>query len=270
VYRKKERGIMMYYNNFVTVIKSRGKVLREDSKGVVRIPFGSEYTILLKNKDSRKAVVNVEIDDESVAGGVIVPANKTVELKGSLNELKVRNRFKFIQKTKEIQDYRGDRLGDGLVRIEYKFEKKVEEPVWYYTPPVTVWPDNGYPKINPVRYGGGTGVNNSDCVYTCSNGVGLPLGASLTSDSVQCSSLPKSDEGITVKGSKTKQDFVYGHTNELESQSSIIILHLRGLTKQRTKVKKAITVKTKLRCPTCGRRSKSSMQFCGNCGTCLN
>ena len=256
---------MMYYNNFVSVIKCRGKVLREDSKGVVRIPFGSEYTILLKNKDSRKGVVNVEIDDESVAAGIIVDGNKTVELKGSLDKLWVRNKFKFIQKTKEIQDYRGDRLGDGLVRVEYRFEKKVEEPVWYYTPPVVIWPDNGYPKINPVRYDGGTGVNTSDCVYTCSNSTMVG-----TSAPTKCSTLPKSDEGITVKGSKTRQDFVYGYTNELESQSSVIILHLRGLNKKYKKVKKAVTVKTKLRCPTCGRRSKSSMQYCGGCGTFLD
>ena len=257
---------MMYHNNFVSVIKSRGKVLREDSKGVVRIPFGSEYTVLLKNKDSRKAVVNVEIDDESVACNIIVPANKTVELKGSLNGLKVRNKFKFIQKTKEIQDYRGDRLGDGLVRVEYKFEKKVEEPIWYSTPPV-VWPETKRSdSVCPHIYGS---PNTNDCVYTCNNGLNS---ATLTSDTPvvsACSTLPKSDEGITVKGSKTRQDFTYGWTNELESQSSIIILHLMGLTKKRTKVKKAITVKTKLRCPTCGKRSKSSMQYCGNCGTFL-
>ena len=255
---------MMYYNNFVSVIKCRGKILREDSKGVVRIPFGSEYTILLKNKDSRKAVVDVEIDDSSVANGVIVPANRTVELKGSLNDLKVRNKFKFIQKTKEIQDYRGDRLGDGLVRIEYTFEKKVEEPVWYFIPTV-IWPDE--PKGG--TYSLPTHIydvpNTGDCIYTCSNSVAEGAVVSACSPS----SVPKSDEGITVKGSKTKQDFVYGYTRELESQSSVIILHLRGLTKRRSKVRKAITVKTKLRCPTCGRRSKSSMQFCGNCGTCL-
>jgi hypothetical protein len=256
----------MYSNHFVTVIKSRGKVLREDSNGIVRLPFGSEYTILLKNKDSRKAVVNVEIDDESVAGAIIVPANKTVELKGSLNDLKVRNKFKFIQKTKEIQDYRGDRLGDGLVRVEYRFEKKVEEPVWYYTPPVTIWPDPCDCKRHMTPTYDDVIGTVADCIYTCSNSTSL-VGNSLTTNN--CSSLPKSDEGITVKGSKTKQDFVYGYTEELESQSFVIVLHLRGLTKQRTKVKRAITVKTKLRCPTCGRRSKSSMQYCGNCGTYL-
>lgn len=264
---------MMYSNNFVAVIKSRGKVLREDSNGIVRLPFGSEYTVLLKNKDSRKAVVNVEIDDESVAGGIIVSANKTVELKGSLNGLKVRNRFKFIQKTKEIQDYRGDRLGDGLVRVEYTFEKKVEEPVWYYTPPTTIWPKwSDDDDLSPRKCGSGTSPiysapNTSDCVYACSN---VPVdNATLVGSSLTCSSLPKSDEGITVKGSKTRQDFVYGCTNELESQSSVIILHLRGLTKKRTKVKKAITVKTKLKCPTCGRISKSSAQFCFGCATYL-
>jgi hypothetical protein len=270
VCRKKERGKMMYHNNFVSVIKSKGKVLREDGNGIVRLPFGSEYTILLKNKDSRKAVVNVEIDDESVAGAIIVPANKTVELKGSLNDLKVRNKFKFIQKTKEIQDYRGDRLGDGLVRVEYKFEKKVAEPVRCYTPPVTIWPNRCKTKrsdsVWPHTY---DSPSTGDCTYTYSNSAGIPRGTLTMSNSVECSALPKSDEGITVKGSKTRQDFVYGYTNELESQSSVIILHLRGLTKQRTKVKRAITVKTKLRCPTCGRRSKSSMQYCGNCGTYL-
>lgn len=264
---------MMYQNNFVSVIKCKGKVLREDNKGIVRLPFGSEYTILLKNKDSRKAVVNVEIDDESVADGIIVGSNKTVELKGSLNGLKVRNRFKFIQKTKEIQDYRGDRLGDGLVRIEYTFEKKVEEPVWYYTPPVITWPewpDND--KWRPRKCSTSAPHTTydapitGDCVYTCSNNPSGLVGTSIVSE---CSALPKSDEGITVKGSKTKQDFVYGYTNVLESQSSVIILHLRGLTKKCFEVKKAITVKTKLKCPTCGRKSKSSMQYCGGCGTYL-
>jgi len=33
------------------------------------------------------------------------------------------------------------------------------------------------------------------------------------------------------------------------------------------KIEKAITVRTRFRCPTCGRRSKSSAKWCSNCGT---
>ncbi len=255
---------MMYKSNFVAVIKRKGSILRENSEGVVRLPFGSEYTILLKNKDSRRAVVDVEIDDRDAATGIIIPANTSMELKGFLEGLKVKNRFRFIQKTKEIQEYRGDRLGDGLVRVEYRFEKEQEQP-WVVYPPYPppyrpvkpIWPNSGvtwtYHSSETTGNFKGSGV---PCAYTC--------------DQMTLSNTaPAPDEGITVKGSQTHQGFVYGSVNELESKSSVIILHLRGGTVKRRQVKRAITVKTRLTCSTCGRKSKSSQKFCGNCGTYL-
>lgn len=265
---------MMYKNSFVVVIKNKGKVLREDSKGVVRLPFGSEYTILLKNKDSRKAVVDVEIDDRDVAGGLIIPANESFELKGFLDGLRVRNKFKFIQKTKEIQDYRGDRLGDGLVRVEYKFEKKYEEPVWKISQPVVpiiyqpvVWPKSTR-HTGPYTFTtSGWVYSDISCeTYSCSNSSDVSEAPSIFHLNA---SVPVSDEGITVKGSETKQNFVCGTTNQLESQSSVIILHLKGSTVKHGKVKQAVTVRTKLRCSTCGKKSKSNAKFCINCGTYL-
>lgn len=232
---------MMYGNNFVVVIKHKGKVLREGNNSTVRLPFGSDYSILLKNKDSIKAVANVEIDGEDVATGVIVPANDSVELKGAISGLRVNNRFRFIKKTKEISNYRGDRPDDGLVRVEYRFERC--EPVHVPIRPLKkrdIWGD----KTTWV-------CDNTDVVYTSSNSAFF------------------SDAGITVPGAETRQDFVYGNTRTLEYQSHVIILHLRGMTNRRKAIRKPITVKTKLRCDTCGRRSKSSMKFCGNCGTYL-
>ena len=244
---------MMYNNNFVVVIKHKGKVLREYNSGVVRLPFGSDYSILLKNKNSRKAVANVEIDGEDVATNIIVPANDSVELRGALNGLKVRNHFRFIEKTREISNYRGDRADDGLVRVEYRFEEY--EPV-YVAPPMPIRPLKKSRDWQPV----------SDWTYY--SGTDEVRYASSTNNFT----VSNSDEGITVPGAETSQDFEYGSTKPLESQSHVIILHLRGAVKQRKRVKtvkKAITVKTKLRCPTCGRRSKSSFKFCGNCGTYL-
>lgn len=239
---------MMYNNNFVVVIRHKGKVLRESTNGTVRLPFGSDYSILLKNKDSRKAVADVEIDGEDVATGVIVSANDSVELKGAINGLRVNNRFRFIKKTKEISNYRGDRPDDGLVRVEYRFERY--EPV--------------HIPINPIRpikkkrvdWGDTTHwvCDNTDVIHTSNNSTFLNH---------------YSDAGITVPGAETRQDFVYGNTRTLEYQSHVIILHLRGRTNRQKAIRKPITVKTKLRCNTCGRRSKSSMKFCGNCGTYL-
>lgn len=233
---------MMYNNNFVVVIKHNGKVLRESDNGTVRLPFGSDYTILLKNKDSRKAVADVEIDGENVASSIIVPGNDSVELKGALHGLKVSNHFRFIKKTREISNYRGDRPDDGLVRVEYRFEQ--------YEPVITIKSHNKsldrswfyYNSDNTMRYFGDT-----VSTYSCNNSI--------------------SDAGITVPGAETSQNFVYGSTKPLETQSYVIILQLRGLTKGRKKIRKPVTVKTVLRCSTCGRRSKSSVKFCGNCGT---
>jgi len=119
---------MVYKNNFVAVIKVNGKILREVGEFVV-LPFGAEYSILLKNLDSRKAVASITIDGIDVMGGdsVIVPANESVEVEGFVDGLRATNRFKFIKKTEEISDHRGDKVDDGVIRVEYKFEKQIEK-----------------------------------------------------------------------------------------------------------------------------------------------
>jgi len=241
---------MMYNNNFVVVVKHKGKVLRESNNGIVRLPFGSDYTILLKNKDSRKAVADVEIDGEDMATGVIVPGNDSVELKGSLNGLKVRNHFRFIKKTREISNHRGDRPDDGLVRVEYRFEQyDIVKPL-------------------PIRqFKKRSDRTDISWVYTDSNTSGGHSGSAV----MDC--YYSASDGITVPGAETRQNFEYGHTKTLEYQSHVIVLQLRGTVKKRKqvrKVKKAITVKTRLQCQTCGRKSRSSLKFCGNCGTYLN
>lgn len=262
----------MYRNNFVAVIKNKGKIMREDDNGIVRLPFGSEYSILLKNKDSRRAVVNVEIDDNPVAYGIIVMPNSDVELKGELEGLAVKNKFKFIQKTKQIQKYRGDRLGDGLVRIEYWFEQRKQEQ-----PPITIWPNPKpwYKDDGKIWDDQNTGGWQSDWSYTVnhssnfSNCAAPVEGGGTQSAAFFNHSNPMPDEGITVRGSETKQNFTYGFVDTLESFSSVIILHLRGANSRLKKIRKPITVKTKLTCPTCGTKSKSAAKFCRNCGTYL-
>ena len=76
---------MVYSNKFVAVIKCNGKILRETSKdNDVILPFGTEYSILLKNLDHRRAVAEVSIDGTDVLNGrrLVIDANDNTELKG--------------------------------------------------------------------------------------------------------------------------------------------------------------------------------------------
>jgi hypothetical protein len=111
--RRKE----MYKNNFIAVIKHKGKILREID-GEVSLPFNSQYTILLKNKDSRRALADIEVDGENVLAGksLIIEGYSSQEIKGFMRNMSITNRFKFIHKTKEISNHRGDRIDDGLIK----------------------------------------------------------------------------------------------------------------------------------------------------------
>jgi len=265
---------MVYKNNFIVVVKCNGKVMRERN-GAVTLPFGSEYSILLKNKDSRAAVASVEIDGEDVMDGhqYIIPANTTRELKGFLKGLNAKNKFRFIKKTKEISDFRGDRLDDGLVRVEFWYEEKYSSP-WV-----------GYPNINYtyeirnddfIGYNGSTGgpTQRTFTSNFCSSNIDSEFSDCCIGDlnKIIKNEIP-GDEGITVKGSKANQQFNYGSVGVLEHNSSVIIIELKGTTKCAGKVmvvRKPITVKSRLQCTTCGKKWRSSMSFCGNCSTALD
>ena len=252
---------MVFQNNFVAVVVCNGQILREHDD-VVTLPFGSDYSLKLKNMESRKASVLVSIDGTDVLNGsrLIMPPNSKTVLDGFLDGHDVRNRFRFIQKTKEIIEHRGDKLDDGIVRVEYHFEKRKDEFTYHYN--TTLYPSwpiyRPYcPPPNPwvIQCGGTSEWKGST---TASSNVG--------GKSVMCSS-PADDEGITVRGGDANQHFRHGSVGTLESNSYVITIRLRGTTESGAVVEQPITTRVKLECPTCGRTSKSSQKFCGHCGT---
>jgi hypothetical protein len=267
----------MYSNKFVVVIKSRGKVLRERN-GVVYLPFGSEYSIILKNLNSVKAVAKIHVDGDDVLDGsrVIIDANDTLELRGKMKGDKVRHHFKFIEKTNQISKHRGNKPDDGLVRVEYWFEK--EEPCYFPMYKIEDRWDRWLPDPSPRNdYWGGHSTlytwhsNNSIGGNTYSNSSSLTSKNKSSEVSCDyycfCDSTPCGNEdGITVQGSKTKQDFRYGCTRSLETHSSVIVLQLKGNTNNKL-VSRPVGVNTRLVCSTCGKRCKSSARWCSRCGT---
>lgn len=251
----------MFYNNLVTTIKSNGKILREKN-GTVSIPFGSEYSILIKNLDSHKARVNISIDGKSVLEGkeLIVKGNSQEEIKGFLRGDKVKNKFKFIQKNKDVVDHRGERIDDGIVRVEFSFEKPKIDTWKEYIPYIIR--DPWYPDIYT-----GTAHPYVQWTYTSSSTTVdevQEVRSELTSNrNVLCAY-----DGITVKGSPVKQSFISSYIGEC-GDIHVMVLKLTGLNEDDTKVEKAITTKTKMTCPTCGKTWKSNVNYCPVCGTYL-
>jgi len=245
----------MYNEKLIVVIKSNGKVLREFNDEVY-IPFGSDYSIFIKNKDiNRKALINISIDGEDVLDGnsMIIDPNTDTELKGFMDGNNVNNKFRFIEKTDKISAHRGNHIEDGLVEVTYRFEeinnhKSVTDVMWMY----------------PYYFSNYSPMTTS--IYYSSNLSSTPRAVSSTNT-----------DGITVKGQETSQGFIDGYIDNLESLTYTIILKLKGQRHSRKKnkskikqVRKPITIKTKLKCSSCGRRWKSSIKFCGDCGTYLN
>ncbi len=246
---------MVYHEKLVVAIKSKGKVLREFNNDVY-IPFGSDYSIFLKNKDcNRKVLVNISIDGKDVldCNSLIIDPSTDVELKGFMNSTSVNNKFRFIEKTNQISKHRGNNVEDGLVEVKYRFEEFTNYKCGYSIEPNdVVWTTMVY---NPIH-------RDSSAIDTAVYGT-------------FCSQA--NTDGITVPGATTHQGFENGSIGDLESLTYNIILRLKGKvpTKNRIKklkskkISKPITVKTKLRCNTCGRRWKSNIKFCGDCGTYL-
>jgi len=251
---------MVYNEKMVVIIRVKGKVLR-DQGDTVYIPFGSEYSILLKNLNSVKAVANVEVDGDDALNGyqLIVPANGCAVLEGFMKGRKVSHKFKFIEKTDQISSFRGDKACDGLVRVSYTFEKKREPfyPHIFNDPCQSMWYSSKttYHDTSTLRGG------SSEPTF------GANLNSVKSSSKFKAKSIV-SDSGITVKGSSSDQSFTVGNVDYLESHSHVIVLQLKGKTKKKL-IKKAITVKTKIQCCTCGKKSKSKNKFCSNCGTSL-
>jgi hypothetical protein len=290
---------MTYKERFVASLKTNGRVLREHD-GIVTIPFGTEYSIYLKNLESKRVAVKIHIDGQHIGRDLIVEPNDYIEVERFITDLIHGNKFKFIQKTEEIAEYRGDRVDDGMIRVEFRYEKAkpvvkktiIEEhhhiDHWHYND--HYWP---YPIIRyldspsyPPQYGT-YGMTSGSCTSkgmssgNISSSGSSEVGASFNytscnlnenksfADLTNTFTTPLPDEGITVKGSESGQRFYEGCIGELEENSDVIILQLRGVNSKGVEVKKPLVVNDKLTCSSCGRSNSSDHKCCSNCGTAL-
>jgi len=251
---------MMYESKMAAAIKVKGKVLRE-FKDTVYVPFGSEYSILLKNLHTTRAVVNVYIDgDDMVPGGIVINAGQEVDLERSVKNgnLTEGNKFKFIERTGSVEQHRGAKLEDGLVRIEFQYEQPVRPITW--TTNTAYYGDN---KIYPQ--GGILRGSTADWAAPAGSVTCSATMDSYSTASAQAFVNQVNDVGITVPGSKSEQKFTTTYVGALESTKHSMVFKILG----GEAVKEAVTVKHKPKCVTCGKQNKATAKFCVECGTAL-
>ncbi len=270
---------MVYNQKLAVAVKHNNKVLREDGETVF-VPFGSEYSLLIKNLNNTLAVVKIEIDGtDATEGGLVVKPGASVDLERFLSDnLNSGNKFKFIEKTSAISDHRGDKIDDGLIRVSYQFEKPGQKKQ-------LLWDTLDTTNLNMY---GSTGGWTSGSSSLRSRGIGgQSVGSSGPQYSTQslssfddvgevyCSadatpvSKSMNEAGITVKGSESNQKFREVTVGELDSKEHVIVLQLKGVTETNKPVKEAVTVKSKKQCPSCGKKFNARNKFCPDDGTFL-
>ena len=282
----------MYDSKMVVAIKHNGKVLREN-KDIVTLPFGSEFSVLVKNLNSKRAKFTLHIDGTDVLDGeeIIVNGNSEIEMKrfirnGNMNE---GNSFKFIERTAAIEDGpRGIKVDDGIIRVEFWFEQdkpeiKIKDIYWEkhhyrdYYPSANLWNTtfgNGVcgstGQAEPMIKSSLRGATNVSAQNATFNATSASATATAATGEIFANNIAIStnDAGITVAGSKVEQKFtpVYGFKSEVNSH--VIILRMVGMIGT-IEVVAPITVSHKPKCSTCGKVNKATSSFCSSCGTSL-
>ena len=263
---------MMYNNKLVAAIKVGGKVLREFGD-VVRLPFGSEYEIMVKNLHNTRALVTIEIDGTDIGNGTqfVIRPGQTVDFKRFVEQATSShgNAFKFIERTSKIENHRGVGAEDGLITVKFQFER---QPSQVY--------DGGSILRNYINQQSGPSWTNAigksvGDFYSGPRGISSNVSGSLSSDmsanaiiaqSQTLSStapIPVNDVGITVRGSEVHQEFTQCAAFALDYPTYTMVIKLAG------DVEQPVTVKSKLQCPTCGEINPWTNKFCADCGTAL-
>lgn len=265
---------MMYNNKLAVALKSaNGKVLREISD-TVYIPFGSEYSILVKNlHTSARVKVQVFIDNNNVAEGqcFVIEPKSSLDLERFVKSQSQGNRFKFIERTAGVANHRGVDAEDGLIRVEFKYETEASvnrkwRNVYNNMTSINCSSDNsGMRGIGP-SIGGPSCQLGSPRSRSSSNGATMDF---MDQPTTQTYSAQVNDVGVTAPGSISNQQFHTAEDFETESLGHSMVLHILGETEDNKAIREPVTVKTKIECVSCGVKNKVQSKFCTECGTSL-
>jgi hypothetical protein len=274
----------MYNSGFVVSTKINGRTV-EEKDGKVVIPFDSEYSLMLKNRNDRKAVARVYIDGEEATekGRLILDANASINLERFIDDMDKGRKFKFVP----ISDRRVNDKGDsekGFIEVRFQLVKPVvnnvivhEEHIYHH--PRRDWYHDWSP-FYPYKWNQPYFVDTTFQSATLGSSMTLNASACNSVNSVSsfaCTTSPTSsiqhdayikdnhlveEAGATVKGSNSSQKFSYSYIGELESTEIVIRFQLVG-----TKDEKIADQYLKTHCTKCGKKYDVNDNYCAKCGT---
>ena len=267
----------MYNSKLVVAVKHNGNVLRENGE-TIKMPYGAEYSLYIKNLNTEKALVTISIDGNDICnGGLVVYANKSIDIERFIKNNDSGNRFKFIERTADVEAGRGIGVEDGLIRVEFQFERPPQPSIQrgshyigYRTNyPPDVWTNGIDPTTKYYQtIAGTTGTNKGGILRGTSFNVNSTDTIATTQSIDQFSAEPTNDAGITVEGSISDQKFQTVADFPLEDKKHVMILKLVGVHNDKP-VEMVTPARQKPKCVTCKRVNKATASFCSACGTSL-
>ena len=225
----------MYKNNFVVCIKDcNGQVLRETNNNEVYLPFYSEYSIKIKNKNDYDCIASIFIDGIDILNGsfLFIKKEDETEIERFFLDENENNgkKFKFVP-SDNIKE--SDKNENGIIRIKLLKQNNNNTYTYYYPyyDPYMIY--KPYSPTYPV--------------YSCSKTTSEYETLSLYSG--------KTEEGLESNQSFFKKD------NIIYSDFTEIIIKLKHNDKTLT----INNTKNKF-CKNCGKKMKIKDFFCSKCG----
>jgi hypothetical protein len=251
----------MFHKGVAVAVLVNGKVA-QDIDQIVRLPFGTEYSLRIKNTHSTPAVVSVSIDGNDVLNGkkLRIAEDNLIDLERHFRDDESKGpRFKFIQMTEQIANHRGRKVDDGVVRVRWQYEKPLE---WTYTyTDYRYYPPYPWIYVTPPQWSGK--------IYCSDNIKQPPTGGTGTTNATSASSCYcTSTNGFTTKGSESHQQFLDVCGGELASEVYEISFQIVGESAGK-KVTEVITTRARRECEVCGTTNEPRAKFCNQCGTVL-
>jgi hypothetical protein len=234
-----------------------GEPQKELANGVVILPFGCEYALRLRNKNHRRAVVKIYIDGENVSGGgYVVEANSFVDIKRHNDKDRA---FKFVSlDSAEAVDFgkNGPNPDKAKGTVEARFYLEKEwKPIYttpvihdhhhhhhHYPAPPNPWPsyppkpvwgkDDHYTWCNSTTSYKYTtslgdvapGANVSNMASLGGTSMSAPRSMeSAVPTSMNFNSAPPVQDGCTVEGYSTGQNFYTTHVDYEDTYTSLKI-----------------------------------------------
>jgi len=231
---------MVYKKHFVAAIKVAGNTLNEKEDNVY-LPYQSEYSIFMKNHHDKRCLVTIEIDGNNISGnGIVINPNDSINLERFIDS---KRKFKFIERTKAIENHRGINAEDSLIIIHFDYEVTNTTYIKTIRGITQTWdePPIYNPRTKPYYILQAINSSNTIHSYSCNS---------------------TNDTGITVEGSKSNQRFNTVNSFNTELNPTKIIFKLNADDKP-------ITKKSKKSCSSCGKKWKAKHKYCPNDGTYL-